>query len=218
MSFIGGFAADDVSPMEAAQIAVGRQDALEVRQEAQAQADRAAQAQDRADALQFAEKQHGHPLANLSRARNALMAADDEYRDAEAVFRKAEAKLRRAQGNVEFFAQRAVQAQEVAQRSADPSGDPLAQAQRAAHRAFVASTRAQLADVTSGRASKARRPFAAGVAVRSEGVMCQQCAELGATAEESFLIHHGDADGNPVAAAVDEERRTYSVPGREITR
>jgi hypothetical protein len=214
LDFIGGFVGDDVSPLEAAQIASARQDAAEVRQEAQAQAERAAQAQDRADALQFAERAHGHPLAELSRARNVLLAADDEYRDAAAAFRKAEVKRARAASNVEFFAQRAAQVQEVAQRSAGPSGDPLEQAQRAAHRAYISATRARMSDAALGRAPKGRRPFA-GVAVRAEGVVCEHCVTMGATPEESFLIHHTDANGNLVAAAAEpepaEEHRSFGA-------
>jgi hypothetical protein len=217
MSFLAGFVADDVSPLEAAQIVSGRQDAAEVRQEARAQAERAALAEDRAAAMAFAEKQHGNPLAELTRARQSAMTAEDEFRDAEARFQKAQAKLTRAQDNVRFFAERAAQVQEVAQRSA-PSNDPLLQAQRRAHAAFVEATRHRLREAALGREPMARRPFATGLAVRSDTVTCPQCAELGATAEESFMIHHMDADGNLAAAVTEEERRMRGEPGREITR
>jgi hypothetical protein len=208
MAFLSGFVADDVSPLEALQVSAGRQDAAEARQEAHAQAERAAQAQDRADALAFAEKQHGNPLAELSRARNALMAADDDLRDKEAAFRKAEARSRRARENVEFFAQRAAQVQEAIQRSQGPSGDPIEQAQRRAHAAFVEATRHQMREAALGREPKARRPFASGLAVRHEAtVTCQECLKLEVTPEQSFWIHHEDLDGNLTAAAVEEERR-----------
>jgi hypothetical protein len=210
MNFLAGFVADDVTPLEAAQITSGRQDAAEARHEAQAQAERAAQAQDRADAMAFAEKQHGNPLAELSRARNVLMAADDEYRDAEARFRKAEGKVRRARENVEFFAQRAAQVQEVAQRSAAPSDDPVEQAARVAHRLFTEATRARMNDAALGRPPKARRPFASGLAARSESTPdCPDCAGMGATAEESFAIHHPELLQD---ADVEQERRSYGGP------
>jgi hypothetical protein len=214
-SFVGWFAADDLSPLEQAQVAERRADQLEARQEERAQAERQAQREDYLEAMTFGERKAGNPLAELSRARQVLTAADDEYRDAEAVFRKAEAKRARAQENVEFFARRAAQVQEAVSRSA-PAGDPLDQAQRAAHRAFVDATRSQMRDAALGRAPKARRPFASGLAVRSEPVTCPQCAELGATPEQSFMIHHMDADGNVLASEAEQSR--YAAPGREITR
>jgi hypothetical protein len=52
--------------------------------------------------------------------------------------------------------------------------------------------------------SRSRSPFARrSVAVRSEPVTCPGCIAVGASAEESFLIHHSDADGQPLAAVPD---------------
>jgi hypothetical protein len=52
-------------------------------------------------------------------------------------------------------------------------------------------------------------------AVRSEQpVTCPGCVALGVTAEESFLIHHSDADGRPVAASDAEQPEYRSEGGR----
>jgi hypothetical protein len=71
---------------------------------------------------------------------------------------------------------------------------------------------------------RSARPFAGGVAVRAEGVTCEACIAVGADEQESFLIHHMDADGRPLAAAadvpvaVDDTERSGYASGWEIVR
>ena len=196
--FSAQFAADDLSAVEQAQRAADREDWFEAAREARKQADRGAQHEDRFEALTLVNRQYGDPLAGMSRAQQAFVQADDEYRDAEAVFRKAEAKVRRAQENVQFFAQRAAEVQETAQRAAGPSGDPLEQAQRAAHAVFVQATRHQLREAALGRATRPKEASRAGGAGHAEDAPCQGCLEQGATE--------------------DEARRAHRAPGREVTR
>ena len=65
------------------------------------------------------------------------------------------------------------------------------------------------------RVARRGRPFGRGAAVRSDGgdVPCADCLAMGATPEESFLIH---SDPQPVPVPDDGERSAR--PGREITR
>jgi hypothetical protein len=136
----------------------------------------------------------------MSRAQQAMAAAGEEVADLQAQLAKAEAKLARARSNLEFFASRAQQATNLASRSWTPSADPLEAASRQAHAAFRALSREMWLDVTAGRPTRAPHPFVSGTAVRSdEPVTCEACKAIGATADESFLIHHTDAEGRPVA-------------------
>jgi hypothetical protein len=73
------------------------------------------------------------------------------------------------------------------------------------------------------RSRPERRPFA----VRNDGeVTCPACREVGADSVESFLIHHSDADGRPLAAGNDvpvtvpgdNTERSAAGYGQEITR
>jgi hypothetical protein len=93
----------------------------------------------------------------------------------------------------------------VISQQRQPLADPLEAASRRAHEAYVQATRQQLA----GAQAPGPRPFGSdsrgGAAVRSDPVACEACAAVGASPEESFLIHHSDADGRPVSApGVDE--------------
>jgi hypothetical protein len=87
--------------------------------------------------------------------------------------------------------------------------DPLESASRRAHEAFRAATLAAIEAAEEGRpVRRERRPFGSpgGYAVRADGeVTCDACLAVGATPEESFLIHHTDADGNPLATAPEAE-------------
>jgi hypothetical protein len=97
--------------------------------------------------------------------------------------------------------------------------DPIEAASRHAHREFVAATRAKMAAAAAGR--PAPRPFAsaspAGFAVRSEAAACEACTAIGATPEESFWIHHTDADGQPVASPGEAEVPSGQEAGRSGT-
>lgn len=82
--------------------------------------------------------------------------------------------------------------------------DPLEAASRRAHDVFREVTRQRMAEAEAGR--PAPRPFGSassrgGTAVRSEPVTCPECVKCGFTAEQSFEVHHTDADGRPIAAA-----------------
>ena len=78
---------------------------------------------------------------------------------------------------------------------------------------FREASRAMWADVTAGRPTRAPRPFASGAtAVRSEPVTCEACKAIGATADESFQIHHMTPDGELLAASPEEPVR-QPVPG-----
>ena len=70
--------------------------------------------------------------------------------------------------------------------------DPFEQATKRAHAAFADATRSKLAEAQSRSARREPRPFASagGLAVRADDVECPECVQAGATAEESFLIHH----------------------------
>jgi hypothetical protein len=72
--------------------------------------------------------------------------------------------------------------------------DPLEAAAQRAHAAFAEVTRARMAELEAGVRRSRPRPFAGrGVAVRSE-VTCRDCIAVGASADESFLLHR-DPDG-----------------------
>ena len=70
-------------------------------------------------------------------------------------------------------------------------GDPLEAASRRAHEVFREVTRARWAEAQGARPPSERRPFggAGGLAVRSEPVTCPDCIAVGATPEQSALIH-----------------------------
>ena len=202
-----------------------RQEGREAAEERRQEAERAAAREQRAEAMAFAAQQLGNPLAEMSRARQAVTVYGEEVADLQAQLAKAEAKLSRARSNLEFFAERAQQATSLASRSWSPSGDPLERASHEAHRMFREASRAMWADVTAGRPTRAPHPFVSGTAVRSEPVTCEACKAIGATADESFLIHHTDAEGRPVSVdgetpvkvpPDDAERSAWG--GREITR
>jgi hypothetical protein len=69
--------------------------------------------------------------------------------------------------------------------------DPVAQAGRHAHQLFVEATRAKMAAARDG--GPVVRPFGsasrAAAAVRAETVTCHDCIDVGATPEQSYLIH-----------------------------
>lgn len=85
--------------------------------------------------------------------------------------------------------------------------DGVAEAGRHAHATFVEVTRQRFADAQAGRPAS-RRPFGSisRGAVPGE-VTCGECLALGATPEESFLIHN-DPDPVPVPDGMQQAERT----------
>lgn len=125
----------------------------------------------------------------------------------------------RARNAVEEAASRArrILADVTAQRAADDEAEARGRAQLRAERAAF-------------RTAGGRLPFASRGGAAEE-VTCPTCLEMGASGEESFMIHHTDADGRPLAVPEAElagsegdagrsERWpvSYDVSGHEITR
>jgi hypothetical protein len=166
------------------------------RAELAAEAERAAELADERDARALRFQQAGltgHSLGDVFT--EASRAADEDAAYCEALKTIDKIDRRRAR-RAEARRSEAEQLAAVAQRSADP----FEAARSEAHQAFIRATRAQMAEAAAGRA----RPFArGGVAVRSEPVTCDASIAVGATPEESFMIHHTDVDGNPVSAPED---------------
>jgi hypothetical protein len=159
-----------------------------------------------------------HAAGRITAFDIARMRAGDDEGDPAAVERleRRAAGLRRQIGE----AQAAIAPQQ--QREADP----VEAASRHAHQIFAEITRQRFAEAQAG--TRRARPFAGrgGAAVRNEPVECEACIAVGASPEESFLIHHCDADGNllsgspdvPVPVPRDDDRRSATGFGRELTR
>jgi hypothetical protein len=141
------------------------------------------------------------------------------------------AAVERLQRRADSLRRQIGQAQAVIAPPAQRDLDPVEAAASRAHRAFVETTRALWAEAQTGAARQAPRPFAGGVAVRGE--MCPECAAIGASAAESFLIHSdpapetvpADFDSGQLAEYPSqlndwdtEHRRAAVGAGREITR
>jgi len=209
----------DATPRELALAAERQQDARAAIETKCEEAERQAAAENRLEALQFAERQFGNPLAEMSRARSALSDADDVCRDLRDQLRKAEAKRSRAEGNVKFWAERAGEAAAVVSRAA-PAGGVEGAVSRAAE-ALREHQAQQRVERLLSRSSPGRRPKG-GFAVRGDGgeVTCQDCLNMGATEAESFAIHHPELlppMGTEVTVPDDSERSARGY-GREITR
>jgi hypothetical protein len=202
-AWLDQFGASDLSPVEQAQLrermADAKADAAGQREEAEREAAR----QDRHEGLLLADRQAGGAMAELSRARAVHTTADDKCRDLEAELAKWQRKRDNASSNIEFWAARMAQVTEQVQRSADV--DPAAaavQRAREVHREFARNTRQALSGVATGRRPKGR----GSAVVRSDQpVSCQDCIDVGATPEESFLLH---SDPQPVRVPDDAERVT----------
>jgi len=124
---------------------------------------------------------HGNPLAELSRAQQAAAAARDEVNDLEVRLAGARERLRAAAESVVDFG---AAADEVLNASARRSSPDLLQGAR------EALTDVQLRQMAVARSGRERPPFAhGGHAARSEPVTCSECIKLGATPEESFVLH-----------------------------
>jgi hypothetical protein len=202
-AWLGQFSAgDDLSPLERASALTAMRDRKDQLEAERDQADKAAAAAERREALEFHNAQAGDPLGHLSLARARFTEHDDRCRDLRDQLRKAEAKRDRSRGEIEWWARQLEPVEQAAQRSRVPS-DPVEAAVYRAHEAFRDTTRAM-------RTGTRPRPFGRGVIARSE-VTCEHCKAMGldVTPEESFLIHHMDADGNPLSAQPD---RPVPVP------
>jgi hypothetical protein len=218
--FLEQFSAGDVSPLERGMAESARQDAVEAVEAERQQAEKQVAAETRAESMLLAERQLGSPLAEMSRARAAYSAADDEVADLAARLQKATARRDSAQRNLEFFASRAQQAAGLASRSApDAIGAAVTRAQEALREeASVRRVERMLASRTASRAG--RRPFVSrGLGDGHFDVPgCPDCIKAGATAEESVLIH---LDPRPVSdntAAATEAERLLQGRGRVIYR
>jgi hypothetical protein len=162
------------------------------------QAEKDAAAAGRREALEFANHQAGDPIGQMSLARARYTEYDDRCRDLADQLRRAEAKRARAQDDIRFWGERLEPVTQAAQRARIPD-DPAAAAVYFAHKRFVEATQAMRAE------ARAARPKGRGFAARNESVItCPACLKLGASPEESFLIHHCDADGNPLSGVPDQ--------------
>jgi hypothetical protein len=216
LSFLEQVSGDGLSAIEKARIASARDDAREQREAEQREAERQAAAEQRLMSTALAEKQLGHPLAELSRAQRVVGPLADRVAELRHELGRAERRLERAEGSVKFWAQRAGDVHDAVQRSAT-SGLSELPASRA-HREFVDETRRMLAESRPARAE--RRPFAS-ISRGETGELepaCPECKAAGASADESFLIH---ADPSPVPVpdewAPEPYRHGY-VPGQVIYR
>jgi hypothetical protein len=171
------------------------------RAEAAAEAEAAVEAEAERDARAmrfFQTGLSGHSLGDVLARASAIGDEDAEFETARATMEKIEKRRERRAAIARD------QGAQLAAISRAAPGDPLEEAQRRAHRAFRETTRAMLTETTLGRAPRARPPFGAGgVAVRSEPVTCDACIAIGADAQESFMIHHSDPDGQPLSVAPD---------------
>jgi hypothetical protein len=137
-----------------------------------------------ADAKWNERVQRDHAAGRISATdiARSWMARDEGDADKVARLERRVASLQRQLGDVTAVI--APQGQQFA--------DPVEQASRHAHQVFVETTRQRMADAAAGRAPRARRPFASisrGAAGGDEVPECEHCAGMGATAEESFLMH-----------------------------
>jgi hypothetical protein len=226
--FLESAAAADPGPAARARLKSDAADRATELAEAREIAERQAQRQEQAEMLALQNRALGDPIGELSRARAAAGQVQDRIADLESQLERERAKLSRAQSNIEFFAVRSQAVSDAVSRSAPMDGieGAIFRAQ-AAHREYVAASRRAWADAQAGTAWR-ERPFVSrgGAAVRSEPVTCPGCIAVGATPEQSFWIHHSDADGNPLSATAepvpvppdDTDRRTSAGYGREIVR
>jgi hypothetical protein len=215
----------DLSPVQRALAFSAMEDAKAEAIERREQAERDAYRQERTEALVFANRQGGDVLGGLQMARAAFGAADDQVRDLSAQLERAEARRNSAHESIQLLSRRLDEMTAAVSRSApSPSSGvegTLSRAQEALREAQA--ERRVDAMLARGRSGARARPFArGGRAARSEQVTCDACLAVGATPEESFLIHHTDADGNPLAELTtvppDDSERSAAGYGLEITR
>jgi hypothetical protein len=157
-------------------------------EEARRERDALAAAAQRRETLALANAASGNPLARRSQAMAETANVRDRVRDLEAQLGQARRDLTRSAANLDYW--EGAVAEVMTAAAPPPSDDPMAQANRMAHAAFVEATRAGWEAVQAGTPQRARRPKGhGGHAVRSEG-SCVECEKVGATPEEAFAIHH----------------------------
>jgi hypothetical protein len=217
-----------LSPVERALAFSAMEDAKAEAIERREQAERDAYRQERTEALVFANRQGGDVLGGLQMARAAFGAADDQVRDLSAQLERAEARRNSAHESIQLLSRRLDEMTAAVSRSAPPPSSGVEGALSRAQEALREAQAQRRVDAMLARTRPGRsRPFGpGGLAVRSEQVTCDACLAVGATPEESFMIHHTDADGQPLSVPADapvpvppdETDRAAGRRGREITR
>lgn len=170
----------ELSPRERAQRAEQQQD----RADAAAEAERLAQLEEARDQRLFRMAQLGLGSRDVLADAMAMSDEDGEYEAARSVMERIERRRAARAKAIRFEAEQL----SAVSRAAEPAG--------------IAAANALAARLAGPGRPAERRPFAArrGVAVRGNTpqVMCVECAKVGASPEESFLIH---ADPAPVPAS-----------------
>jgi hypothetical protein len=214
--WIGQFVDDDLTPLQRSMALAGMREAKDDADARREQAEKTAALQNRREALEFANYQAGDPLGQLSLARSRFSEYDDRCRDLADQLRRAETKRDNAQRNMAFWANRLEPVTQAAQRT--DVRDPVELATRRAHEEFNRVTRARRTEAVVSRS--ASLPKDGGGVVRSEPVSCPHCDAIGASAEESFLLHNDPesrlaADPAPVP---DDAERVAPARYAELTR
>jgi len=107
-AFMGQFVPDHLSVTERALAQAAINDARADTEAAKEQAAREANAQQRDETLEFANRQFGVPPGELQRQQAMFTEADDELRDLYPKVRKLERRRDRARDNIRFFAERTI--------------------------------------------------------------------------------------------------------------
>jgi len=177
----------DETPLEQSARLARQAEDRQAKADARAAVERAARMDDEREARLFRYSQlgiGGRSMADM--AEQAARAADEDDRYQEALKTIQRVERRRAR-DAEVMRSQGEQLAAIA-RSQTPS-DPLEAASARARRALESVVRGD--DVLRrARAAQASRPFGGGGSVvRSDVTTCKDCIAVGATAEQSFLIH-----------------------------
>lgn len=180
----------------------------EDREAAQAEIDRAAAIEDERDRRLFQYQQlgiGGRSVDDLAADATRAAEEDDAYTNALATIEKID-RRRASRAQAQRFQ---AEQMEAVSRSAVPA-DPLAAAQRRAHEAFRATTRARMNEAVTGQPVSRPKDVvrSRGAAVRSES--CVHCIDQGVSDETSYLLHSDPELNVPVTAP-------GQLPGAEPT-
>jgi hypothetical protein len=177
---------------------------------------------ERRDAREVALHLSGvQPGATLERAMQMADVQAEIAGHREAI-EKLERRLGRFRQQAATDAEAMSRADAMASRSVslDPVEAAVQEARRA-HAEFARGTRQARSDAALGRRPKNR----GGSIARGEPVTCPECVKCEFTPEQSFWVHHSDADGNPLSQAPsepvrvpDDTERARYASGPEITR
>lgn len=184
-------------------------DRAEIEQE---QAERAAadQRAEQRELTAMLDRAAGSPLQQVTRCQAAVASCREEVDDLEAQLERSRAKLRRAAESLVGWEAEAERVMTAARRQSD---DPLTQASRRAHEAFVSVTRAKVAEMAAGTPRRERHPKGhGGHAVRSEN--CVYCTQEGLDDDTAFLLH-SDPE-RPLAVTTPEQ--AAAAERREVSR